>query len=218
MSLRFLNWILTAAIWVAGLAVIVALGVYFFGATPGKPASVSFPVTLGPSEPTEVLLRDGKTIIGKLMANEGRLEINLDGSYATILLIVHTIILAGVWLCILIVLRRLVIDITSGNPFAPKASSRLRLMGWLLIGCNIYAFVMNYIPLLPVSDWMLADGRILLDSPAMFGVPNQPYAKVILGGDGGSNAWMALTGLILLALAEAFRIGRKLQVDGEGII
>lgn len=214
MSLRVLNWILTASIWLLGFGILLILAISLYAGLAGKPWFMMIPVILGPAGSTDLLRGEGQAVVGHLLADRATLNITMDQMHTQLLSGVSMAAVTGLWFYAAITLRRLIGDIAGGNPFAATAVPRLRWIGWLLIGVNAVTVV--YACLLPLilSGVSIADGRILLASPLWPGLPSAPYAKVASDIDG----WLALCGLVLLALAEAFRIGRNLQAEGEGII
>lgn len=213
MSLRVLNWILTASIWLLGLGIVLILGVSLYGGLADKPWFMMFPVILSNASSTS-LLGDAQAVVGHLLADRATLNVAVDQMWIKFLFGVSAALVVGLWLYAAITLRRLVGDIAGGDPFAVTAVPRLRWLGWLLIGVNAATLLSSCLLPLTLSGITLADGRTLVTSPLSFGLPSAPYAKVTADIDG----WLALCGLVLLALAEAFRIGRNLKVEGEGII
>ncbi|OYQ33520.1 hypothetical protein CHU95_14085 [Niveispirillum lacus] len=213
MSLRVLNWILTTAIWLLAFGILLILGVTFYAGLTGKPWFMMVPVILSPAVSTD-LLREGQAVVGHLLADRGTLNINIDQMSTKLLSGVSMAAAVGLCLYAAFTLRRLVGDIAGGDPFAATAVTRLRRIGWLLIGANAVTVAFGCLLPLLLSGASIADGRELVVNPFWSSLPDAPYAKVAPD----INGWLALCGLVLLALAEAFRIGRDLKVEGEGII
>jgi len=213
MSLRVLNWILTASIWLLGFGIVLILAASLYGGLAGKQWFMMLPVILSNASSTSLLV-DAQTVVGHLLADRATLNVAVDQMWIKFTFGVSAALVVGLWLYAAITLRRLVGEIAGGDPFAETAVPRLRWLGWLLIGVNAATLVSSCLLPLTLSDITLADGRALVTSPLPFGLPSTPYAQVKADIDG----WLALCGLVLLALAEAFRIGRDLKVEGEGII
>lgn len=213
MSLRVLNWILTASIWLLGLGIVLILAASLYGGLAGKQWFMMLPVILSNASSTS-LLGDAQAVVGHLLADRATLNVAIDQMWIKFLFGVSAALVVGLWLYAAITLRRLVGEIAGGDPFAVTAVPRLRWLGWLLIGVNAATLLSSCLMPLTLSGITLADGRALVTSPLSFVLPSTPYAKVAPDIDG----WLALCGLVLLALAEAFRIGRDLKVEGEGII
>lgn len=204
---------MTAAIWLLAFGIVLILGVSLYGGLADKPWFMMFPVILGPAGSTD-LLGEGQAVVGHLLADRATLNVAVDQMSTKFLFGVSAALVVGLWLYAAITLRRLVGDIAGGDPFAETAVPRLRWLGWLLISVNAVTVVTSCLLPLILSGLTLADGRTLLPTPLPMGLPSTPYAQVTVD----INGWLALCGLVLLALAEAFRIGRDLKVEGEGII
>lgn len=213
MSLRVLNWILTASIWLLGFGILLVLGLSLYAGLTGKPWFMMFPVILGPASPTD-LLGEGRAVVGHLLVDRGTLNIAMDQMSTIFLSGASMAAMIGLLLYATVILRRLIGDIAGGDPFAVTAVPRLRWLGWLLIGINAATAAFACLVPLIIPDIAIADGRTLVTSLFLSGQPSAPYARVVADIDG----WLALCGLILLALAEAFRIGRNQQIEAEGII
>lgn len=213
MSLRVLNWILTASIWLLGLGIVLILAASLYGGLAGKQWFMMLPVILSNASSTD-LLGDAQAVVGHLAADRATLNVAVDQMWIKFTFGVSAALVVGLWLYAAITLRRLVGEIAGGDPFAATAVPRLRWLGWLLIAANAATVISACVLPLMLSGITVADGRALITSPLSFGLPSTPYAQVTSDIDG----WLALCGLVLLALAEAFRIGRDLKAEGEGII
>ena len=110
---------------------------------------------------------------------------------------------------------RLIDQIGSGQPFNAIAIRRLRLIGWMLIGLNLWYWLREIaLPpvLLSAIDPTAGDYRIL---PTISeGVRGFRNARV----DGQFGFGLLAGGALVLLLSEAFRLGATLREENESIL
>ncbi|MFV3128680.1 DUF2975 domain-containing protein [Niveispirillum sp. KHB5.9] len=215
MSQRVLKWILSLVIGFFGVGGAVILIATAYAILSGNGMSVPLPVHLSNVAPTDVLLRDSQEIVGSLTLNRGRVVVKLHDPLTIAGLGICLVMMIGLVIYALTMFRRLVVEIAMGNPFAATAVSRLRCAGWSLILSDFVSIPFSWLCAEAVAqDVMLADGRALLVSTPLLWFSENTDPRIALEMD----FWFSFVGLILLALAEAFRIGRSLREESEGII
>jgi hypothetical protein len=121
----------------------------------------------------------------------------------------------GGWLLVLLALRQLVSEIGSGAPFTARNAKRLRSMGFVLIGLNLWSLARLLIaePIV-LSGVAIGDpGRRLLASISQ-GVAGAENLRI----DAAYSPALLVVGLIVLVLADAFRSGLALHEESEGFL
>jgi hypothetical protein len=124
-------------------------------------------------------------------------------------------ITCGLWLVVLATTRRLVGRVGEGAPFETKSVGRLRRIGWSLIALNLWGWVsMVAAPplLLAAINPVAGNYRILPSISAS--VPGFETARV----DASLGIGLLAAGIIILVLAQAFRIGAALRTENEAIV
>lgn len=87
------------------------------------------------------------------------------------------------------------------------------MVGWSLIGRNIWAWIhWTLLPLALLPELTTENGVAL--RPALAHSMSGPEAQV----DASLSATLLICGLILLVLAEEFRIGRDLRIENEAFV
>ncbi len=108
-----------------------------------------------------------------------------------------SLLVAALAVAIAVTLHRLIGAAEAGRPFAPATTRSLRTVGWLIFAGAL---------LLPMIGGF-ADSLLILDA-----IDEQVSASYSL-----SLGWVAL-GLLVLLLAEIFRIGSRLADDVDGLV
>lgn len=121
----------------------------------------------------------------------------------------------GGWLLVLLALRQLVSGIGTGAAFTARNAQRLRTMGLVLIGLNLWSVARLLIaePVLLGSVAVGGSGRQLLSSISQ-GAPGVENLRI----EAGYSPALLVAGLVMLVLADAFRSGQALREDNEGFL
>jgi hypothetical protein len=146
--------------------------------------------------PIVLFLQD--RIVAK-MTSEG---MTADGGTigAILLLLVGVALLMALGIWFLVILRRIVDSVRSGDPFAPVNADRLARLGWIATGGQLAA-----LPVGAIAMW--------LDSTV-----GDKHDKMHINADFGISGGGILLVLILFVLARVFRHGAAMRQDLEGTV
>jgi len=170
---------------------------------PGKYADVSIPVAIGERSVLPVVrleVTNGGSGVTPDHRHprivKGRGELRLETTHWSLQSLSNTVYLFGIMVVLYVVymLRGVFKTVTAGAPFAPVNSSRLRRIGFVLIGAGIIVPILEYVVAWAILSRVTITGAEL--SPPVHVDP-----ELVLGG------------LMLLALATIFRHGAELEQD-----
>lgn len=212
MSIRLLTYLLLFAQIAIGIAAVMLLLLFVIPIVTGSPFTASWPVVANAVPLSLALAHDG----GSIRIDRGMLELaTSDWTPAFAQLVAFGILATGTHIAIER-LKTVLAGIAAGKPFADGIVRSLRLIGWLLIG------------------WVALDIVHALIAQPLFLAAAQPADGVVLGAsisslEGGNPArafrlvfdldWVKIAaGLFVLALAQAFAIGKALADDNAAIV
>jgi hypothetical protein len=190
--------LLLAFIWYLGITAAVALTTYELVVNKGGP-EVGYPVRFETKEEGVLPYSDELIFTVEIAHAEGELRIKDRVPWGLKLCSLGVVLLGmGLSLGIVFFLRRIVTTLKTGGAFIVENARRLRWIAVLIIGLGAaeWFFTWVYYRLL-VSRVELAGIKVHMDKPndLAFGMP-----------------WDALTvGILVLLLAEVFRIGVAMQ-------
>ena len=124
------------------------------------------------------------------------------GAIALVLAGIAVLLAMAVWF--LVLLRRIVLSVGTGDPFVPENAERLARMGWLVLAGQIAS--------IPVGALVMWIASIIEDSPAA----GHAYADI--HADFGFSASSLLLMLVLFILARVFRRGAEMREELEGTV
>ena len=134
--------------------------------------------------------------VGVIGRAEGAVEFEDPGP----VLVAWAIVVVGIWaapaLTILILLRRILRTIVAGNPFSAENGPRIRWIGILALATGV---------ILQVTQWVGA--RFLMSSVAADGLLLERTAQ--------ADPSPVFFGLVIIALAEVFARGSRLQLESD---
>jgi hypothetical protein len=124
------------------------------------------------------------------------------GAIALILAGVAVLLAMAVYF--LILLRRIVLSVGTGDPFIPENAERLSRMGWLVLAGQIAS--------IPVGALVMWIASLVEDSPAA------GHVRADFHSDFGFSFSSLLLMLILFILARVFRRGAEMREELEGTV
>lgn len=215
MSLRTVRALLWCAITLVCVGSLFGLAIVAQGAATGSATQTTLPLRIEPAETEPVLDRTTAQSAGQLVLDHGTLNLRTGGAAYASLQAIDILVTGGLWLVILINILWLANQFAIGRPFEPQSVRRFRFVGWSLIALNLWAWV-RLIVLPPVAlagiDPVVGKYHILPSVAASVeGVRN---ARV----DSTYGISLLAVGLLVLVLAQAFRIGAELREDNEAIV
>lgn len=213
MNLRILDrlLLLVAVLIASGMAI----GLIFFIASliSGEPLQTTLAMRWSAPQVHEVAVRQGAAAVGSLAIDHATLNVRAGGIFYRLAQLTDIVLVGCLSLVATLSVRRLVAGIATGTPFSNRSVKQLRIIGWSLIALNIWGWIrLVLVPLALLPDLRVENGVVLRPaiSPTLIG----PSAQV----DASLSATLLICGLIALALAEAFRIGRDLRTENEAFV
>lgn len=213
MSARHLCWLLNALLVLAAVWLAVAGAILLVAPRVGEPLITSWTVITHGSG-LEVPLNPSSGIQNAQLAlNSGELIVQFDTWPSWLLRLVDYGVMSVLILGVLWLLRGFATDVHNHMPFGPKSSVRLRWIGWLLIAFPLWQLIQGALwEVLVLTQLTPAqEGVSLVSSLGRADTGDLQLQPVI-------NPGFAVAGLILLAVAEAFRVGISLREDSEEIV
>lgn len=212
MSARTLYLILTIALFLAELVFGIAAAILVLSPFIDIPLTVSWPVgaTHGP-----VLVLDSPKHLAQatITLNQGEFAAVIDGWVPLLIQFVNLLVIAGIVVGVLVLLRRFAKDVAAAMPFTIGSAVRLRWIGLLLIAFPLWQFLVDMAWQFMLRDIPLVEGGRLL--PAFSPETVQANDIRLLAS---FDFEFVFTGLLMLAVTEAFRIGIRLRQDNEAIV
>lgn len=189
----------------------------------GNDINFNLPIILGQVAAMDVMSHDSKAVIGSFSQDRGNLEIQINDPLFIVVFGIFGAITCALIVWCMVLFRRIIRDIAMSNPFDSASVTRLRCIGWTLIGFNFVNISSSWLLAETVGKGLvLADGRTLQSVILLLSWPWQPFSRILKDGSVQivveADFSMAFCGVILLALAEAFRVGRNLREESEGFL
>lgn len=213
MSMRFLDRLLLLVAALVGFGTAAGLAVFLVSLISGEPVQTTLAMQWSGVEVHEIVARHGGALVGSLTIDHATLNVRAGGAFYRLAQLADILLVGGLWLYIILAVRRLVTRIPAGSPFSNQSVRQLRRIGFSLIVLNVWAWIrMIILPLALLPDLQMRDGVAL--RPAIAPAAAGPSAQV----DASLSVTLLICGLIVLALAEAFRIGRDLRAETEAFV
>lgn len=213
MTLRILDRLL---LFIAALVVLgMAMGLAFFLVSLGSGEPLQTTLAMRWSEPPlhEVLLRGSGVAVGTLTLDHATLNVRAGGALYRIGQAADIGLVGILWLFVVLSARRLVDRIAKGTPFSPQSVKWLRAIGWSLIALNIWSWIR--LILLPLA---LLPGLVVRDGSGLYSAVASGIAGPAAQVDASLSFALLICGLLVIALAEAFRIGGDLRAENEAFV
>jgi len=210
MSARILHVLMNLALGLALGFLTIAAAILIGAPLLGEPLLSQWPV-LAP-QPGSAWLASAQGIGSTLTLGQGVLSVEHSGFgwqwlvRAVDLVISGALLVAGLWL-----LRRFIGDVGNGMPFSSGSTRRLRSVGFILLAFPLWQCVRDTIWHNLLIHQMPQHGLELIFP---FQSPAENTFQLQFSVDWG----FAVTGLLLLVVAEAFRVGVSLREENEEII
>ena len=215
MPIRLLRILLTVALGLALLGTVVGLGFWLFALATGQPLQTTLAVvTDTPGRALPVVDAAGRAV-GSMLFDHGRLDVQAGGAGYRILQGIDLAANGGLTIAMLLWLRRLTLSIGAGAPFATPNAGRLRRIGAAMVALSLWRVASDVLAQALLLPRIAPDdpGIVLLSSVSA-AVAGKAGVRIDLTIDPA----LLLTGLGVLALAEAFRAGAALREENEGFL
>lgn len=213
MTMRILDRLLLLVAVLIGFGMATGLAFFLGSLVSGEPLQTALAMRWTDPQVHDVLARQGNAIVGTLAIDHATLNVRAGGMFYRLTQLADIILVGGLWLFVTLSVRRLIARIPTGDPFSDQSVKQLRMVGWSLIGLNIWAWIRStLIPLALLPELRIENGAAL--RPALAHSIIGPSAQV----DASLSATLLICGLIVLALGEAFRIGRDLRAENEAFV
>lgn len=215
MTIRFIRLLILVAMILVCIGGLFGGGATIIAATGGRAGQITLPLKIEGATPQPVLAKDNGKPIGELRLDHGTLNLHAVGAGYAAMELIDIAVTCGLWLLVLSTTRRLVGQVGAGSPFEPRSVGRLRRIGWGLIALNVWGWVAMVAapPLLLAAINPVAGNYRILPSIAE-SVPGFQNARV----DASLSIGLLAAGIIILVLAQAFRIGGDLRAENEAIV
>ncbi|MFL6764925.1 MAG: hypothetical protein ACJ8FO_06985 [Sphingomicrobium sp.] len=215
MPVRLIKLILNVAIVVLLLAGTIGAGAVLLGGNANGLGQTTFSLKSDKPQVVPLVSRSAATKIGEIRYDRATIDVSIASPGYRMFQILDIVVTVGGWLLVLLILRRFVAGIAAGLPFTARNAKRLRTMGFVLIGLNLWS----------VARLLIAE-PVLLSSIAIGDPGRRLLASISQGVAGAENLRMEaayspallVVGLVMLLLADAFRSGQALREDNEGFL
>ena len=214
MTVRLLKFCLYAATFVTIVAGLVGLTSVVGNAVGGNAATTTLPLRIDPAPFTAVNDLSGAAV-GRLSLDRGTLNVHGGGPGYAALQFFDILLTCGLWIGVFLLTLKLVEQVATGQPFNEVAVRRLRAVGWMLIGLNLWYWLREIaLPPVLLSDIQTAAGDFRILPMVSESVRGLRSARV----DGQFGFGLLVGGGLALLLAEAFRLGAAMREDNESIL
>ena len=215
MTVRILRILLWAALVLVLAGTTFGLAAVAHGALTGHAAQTTLPLRIESAATNAVLDRTSGTQVGELIFEHATLKVRAGGIGYAALQALDIGLTGALSLLILFLTLRLVGQLTSGQPFDRLAVRRLRFIGCSLIALNLWMWVrmLTLPPVLLAAINPTSGGYRILPTIAK-SIAGTRNARV----DSNLSLGLLAAGLLIIVLAEAFRVGAALREDNEAIV
>jgi DUF2975 family protein len=215
MTIRLLRLLLCAAMMLVAAGMLVGIGAVVYSASTGTAAKTTLQLRIDPARTSGVTDRMSGDPVGQIVLDRATLEVRAGGLSYAALQALDIVVTGGLWLLMLALTLRIVRQVDQGMPFDHIAVARLRAIGAAMIGLNIWMWLrmLAFPPvLLARINPSSGEYRVLPSiAQSVAGVRN---ARV----DSDVGIGVLAAGMLVLVIAEAFRIGCALREDSESIV
>jgi len=210
-----LRWTLTVVASIVAVATFAGVIFFALALIDGKPLQTTLGLVLDNGHPYSVVASASDTAVGSLTANRATLSVRAGGVAYLLTQGLDIVLTGGLWIMVLLALRRLAGAIALGRPFEKENIIRLRKIGWALLALGAWSWLrVLLLPLALLHTIRVAGSRIAILPAISSGVPGMLAARVEARLDVG----LPIAGLLVLVLAEAFIAGLALREDNEAIL
>lgn len=213
MPARILSWILTLALAAAIGATALAAAFVIIAPLAGQPLDTGFSVSAGGIYALGVPLPAGDAAwqTTHLQIDRGDLTITIDTLGANLFRALDVAVTGAFWILPLWLLRRFCRDAAGERPFSPATARQLGLAGLLMLVLPVWQAVRSAV-------WQ----ALVLAQQGSGGVLVHSFADLPEGGGvrllPDIDPVFPLAGLVLLVIAQAFRIGVEVQRDSDEVV
>lgn len=210
MSTRILSFVLFCALVVAVLLSLLAASFAVFAPLVGQPLDAGFSVACAGGAGSGCAA-EADLIDGRLVLDRGNLTLSAPSLAATLLRATDAGLTGGFWVALIWMLRRFSRHVAQGRPFTSGATRQLSWMGLLLLVYPVWELMRSALWQAVVLQ-QPSGGVVLVHSFAQ----DAPAGALRLLPD--FSPGLLLAGLVLLVVAQAFRIGVEVQRDSDEIV
>jgi hypothetical protein len=216
----FLTWIITAALFlsaVSGGIVILMVIVLMITSSESQDFLVSaWPVWVDRVQAPFALVAAHRNVSElALNVNQGTLHFASTGLGYYLLKLLDAVFNIGVVVVILALLRQIFATLAQNHPFTPENARKLRTIAILILLIAPYNLLKSLVYYLYITRHVSVSGGDFLYWSEWFRSASME-GKILIVPEVGIQP--LLIGLVLLVIAELFRIGAELQTDKESII
>lgn len=210
MSIRILSWLLSCALVVAIILSVLAAAFAVVAPLVGQPLDTGFSVACTMDEGRGCAAEAGLAD-ARLTLDRGDMTLPASSPAATLLRVTDVGLTGGFWIALLWMLRRFSQHVGTGRPFSRDATRQLGRAGVLLLGFPVWELVRSALWQSIVILQQPEDG-VLIHTFA--DAPQSGALRLLPEFSPG----FALAGLVLLVIAQAFRIGVEVQRDSDEVV
>lgn len=206
MTARILDWLLTAVLMLAVAASVIALAFVIIAPFAGQPLDAGYSVRL---EAAPAVQSDAGGAHADI--RQGSLIVTGAGLVADLFRAADVLVTGALWIAAIWMLRRVCRQVATRRPFAPATAQGLILAGILILLVPAWQAVRALV-------WQV----ILLPHAPSDTILIHTFARVPEGGAlrmmPDIDAGLLVAGLVLLVVAQAFRVGAEVQRDSDEIV
>jgi len=215
MRFTVLRWLLSFAAGLVAMATLIGLSFFLLALLHGQPLQTSLGIALDSGRSYNIVTPGTERVVGRLVADRATLSVRAGGVGYLIAQGFDILLTGGLWIVVLVALRRLAETIAQGRPFERYNVGRLRTIGWSLIVLGAWGWIsVTILPLALLPAIEVAGGQVALLPALSHGIQGLQSARV----DARMDFALPMAGLLVLAIAEAFSAGLALREDNEAIL
>lgn len=212
--LKVFKWIVNIALYlqIASLALVPIYFIIIFG---GEAELFSMVDVVVIPSPTNYNMTSKTELIYNLDfgLNKGTISFTSRGVFYILLKVLESVIRPGFGILITILLRRIVKSMQDHHPFTLENINRIRKIALLLLAFSPYGLIKSLVYRNYVINNISVEG---LEYAPLFNF-GERFGDIYFGLD-FINLQSLLAGIILLFIAEIFRLGMNIKLDNESII
>ncbi len=215
MPTRLLRLLLTIALGLSLFGLLLGFGFWAFAFATGQPVQTTLAIVTDTPARTMPVLDAAGRAVGRMVFDRGQLDVGAGGIGYRLFQGIDLIVGGGLWIAMLVLLRRLAGSVGAGAPFARPNVRRLRLIGGAMIALFAWRIASEVLAqLILLRQVAPGDAGTLLLASVSAGEAGKQAVRIDLSLD----PTLLLVGLGVLALAEAFGAGAALREENEGFL
>lgn len=213
--LKVFKWFINVALFVQlGAAVVVFVSFVFMLSGEGELMS-AYNVELGQQPTTHSISAKSTTLNDlQLVINQGTIQFTSRNFWYSLLKMIDAIFLLTVSILVTLLLKKIIKSIQEQHPFTIKNTLRIRNIAFLLMSITPYSLIQSFIYRSYILKNISIEG---LDYTELFSFESYNLAgRIWVGLD--VDVQPLIAGVILIIIAEVFRVGMIMKLDNESIV